>query len=141
MIKCVQRLPRPGLLAIAILLLAGPQRPSASADARVLTNLEFCLDVSGSMMAPFGDGKRADKALEAIIEFTSYRKGDAFGLTAFGTRGAALGAADEGSLRVAPSRAISSPGQNADATWAARASATRCVRCKRFSPRDRKAIA
>lgn len=75
----------PGLLAIAILLLAGPQRPTQSADARVLTNLEFCLDVSGSMTAEFGDGKRADKALEAITEFTSYRKGDAFGLTAFGS--------------------------------------------------------
>jgi Ca-activated chloride channel family protein len=56
-----------------------------SADARVLTNIQLCLDVSGSMMAPFGDGKRADKAVEAIMEFTSRRKGDAFGLTAFGT--------------------------------------------------------
>jgi Ca-activated chloride channel family protein len=75
----------PGLLAIAILLLAGPQRMTESADARVLTNIEFCLDVSGSMMARFGDGKRSDKALEAINEFTSFRKGDAFGLTAFGS--------------------------------------------------------
>jgi len=75
----------PGLLAVAILLLAGPQRPTQSADARVLTNVQFCLDVSGSMMSQFGDGKRADKALEAINEFTGYRKGDAFGLTAFGS--------------------------------------------------------
>src|SRR5687767_6121107 len=75
----------PGLLAVAVLLLAGPQRMSQSADARVLTNLEFCLDVSGSMTAPFGDGTRADKAIEAINEYTTYRKGDAFGLTAFGT--------------------------------------------------------
>jgi Ca-activated chloride channel family protein len=75
----------PALLAIAILLLTGPQRPTQSADARVLTNIEVCLDVSGSMVAAFGDGTRADKALEAITEFTSYRKGDAFGLTAFGT--------------------------------------------------------
>ncbi|MEA3211110.1 MAG: Ca-activated chloride channel [Chthoniobacter sp.] len=75
----------PGLLAIAILLLAGPQRQSDSAEARVLTNLEFCLDVSGSMMSRFGDGQRADKAVEAIMEFTEFRKGDAFGLTAFGT--------------------------------------------------------
>lgn len=75
----------PGLLAIAILLLAGPQRLSKSADARVLTNLQICLDVSGSMTADFGGGTRSDKAMEAITEFTSYRKGDAFGLTAFGT--------------------------------------------------------
>jgi Ca-activated chloride channel family protein len=75
----------PALLALAILLLAGPQRFAQSADARVLTNIEFCLDVSCSMMAPFGDGKRSDKAHEAIVEFTSFRKGDAFGLTAFGT--------------------------------------------------------
>jgi Ca-activated chloride channel family protein len=76
----------PGLLGIAILLLAGPQRMTESADARILTNIEFCLDVSGSMTAPFGDGKRSDKALEAITEFTTFRKGDAFGLTAFGTQ-------------------------------------------------------
>jgi Ca-activated chloride channel family protein len=75
----------PGLLAVAILLLAGPQRMTESADARVLNNIEFCLDVSSSMLAPFGDGKRSDKALEAINEFTSFRKGDAFGLTAFGS--------------------------------------------------------
>jgi Ca-activated chloride channel homolog len=75
----------PALLALAVVLLAGPQRPTRAADARVLTNVEFCLDVSGSMMAEFGDGKRADKALEAITDFTSFRKGDAFGLTAFGT--------------------------------------------------------
>ncbi len=84
LVKAMGLLP-PGLLAVAIVLLAGPQRLTKTADARVLTNLEICLDVSGSMLAPFGDGNRADKALEAITEFTSYRKGDAFGLTAFGT--------------------------------------------------------
>jgi Ca-activated chloride channel family protein len=81
----ILNLAAPGLLAVAILVLAGPQRLSQSVDARVLTNLEFCLDVSGSMMAGFGDGTRSDKAMEAITEFTKYRKGDAFGLTAFGT--------------------------------------------------------
>jgi len=83
-VKTLQLLPA-GLLAVAILLLAGPQRLTQSADARVLTNIEVCLDVSGSMTAPFGNGRRADKALEAIFDFTSRRKGDAFGLTAFGT--------------------------------------------------------
>lgn len=73
------------MLAVAILVLAGPQRLAAAANQRVLTNILFCLDVSGSMMAPFGNGKRADKAVEAIQEFTSFRKGDAFGLSVFGT--------------------------------------------------------
>jgi Ca-activated chloride channel homolog len=75
----------PALLAVAVIFLAGPQRPTESADARILTNVEVCLDVSGSMMSPFGSGTRSDKALEAIVEFTNFRKGDAFGLTAFGT--------------------------------------------------------
>ncbi|MEM7392080.1 MAG: vWA domain-containing protein, partial [Verrucomicrobiota bacterium] len=75
----------PMLLAVAILLLARPQKLAQPNHERVLTNIEFCLDVSGSMNSSFGDGKRADKAIEAIIDFTSYRKGDAFGLTIFGT--------------------------------------------------------
>jgi len=73
------------LLAVVICLLAGPQRFAAPDNERVLTNILFCLDVSGSMMSPFGEGRRADKAIEAIQEFTSYRKGDAFGLSVFGT--------------------------------------------------------
>jgi Ca-activated chloride channel family protein len=75
----------PLLLAGAILLLAGPQRVASPRKERVLTNIEFVLDVSGSMMTPFGPGTRSDKAFEAIVEFTSYRQGDAFGLTIFGT--------------------------------------------------------
>ncbi|MBI2925731.1 MAG: VWA domain-containing protein [Verrucomicrobia bacterium] len=75
----------PLLLAVAILLLAGPQRLAQPESERVLTNIHFVMDVSGSMMSPFGDGKRADKALKAIEEFTTYRKGDAFGLTVFGS--------------------------------------------------------
>ena len=43
------------------------------------------MDVSGSMQSPFGDGTRSDKAIEAIKDFTTYRKGDAFGLTIFGS--------------------------------------------------------
>jgi len=83
-IKCLSLLP-PLLLAVVISILAGPQRIVTPKDERVLTNIEFVLDVSGSMMAPFGDGTRADKAFEAIVDFTSFRKGDAFGLTIFGT--------------------------------------------------------
>lgn len=75
----------PLLLAVVILLLAGPQKLERPGEERVLTNIEVVMDVSGSMAAPFGDGTRADKALEAIVEFTNFRKGDAFGLTIFGT--------------------------------------------------------
>jgi Ca-activated chloride channel family protein len=75
----------PALLAMAIALLAGPQRLAVAENKRVLTNTEFVLDVSGSMTSPFGNGTRADKAVAALVEFTSFRRGDAFGLTVFGT--------------------------------------------------------
>jgi Ca-activated chloride channel family protein len=73
------------LLTVGIGILAGPQRTTLPKDERVLTNIEVVLDVSGSMMAQFGDGNRADAAMKAIVDFTTYRKGDAFGLTIFGT--------------------------------------------------------
>jgi Ca-activated chloride channel family protein len=72
------------VLAVVILVLAGPQRLSGEQRERELTNIQFCLDVSGSMTSPFGDGSRYDGAMEAINQFTSFRKGDAFGLTIFG---------------------------------------------------------
>ena len=72
------------LLAIVILLLAGPQRLGEPGSKRAMTNIELCVDVSGSMTAPFGDGTRYDMSMKAIEEFLTYRKGDAFGLTFFG---------------------------------------------------------
>jgi len=72
------------LLAIAILLLAGPQQLGQPKDKRGLTNIEFCVDVSGSMTASFGDGSRYDASMAAINEFLDFREGDAFGLTFFG---------------------------------------------------------
>ncbi len=75
----------PMLLAVSIILLAGPQRPLSQGTQRLLTNIELVLDVSGSMTAQYGDGRRADKAVEALQEFVSHRKGDAFGVTLFGT--------------------------------------------------------
>ncbi len=72
------------LIGIVVLLLAGPQSWDEPRDKRVLTNIEFCVDVSGSMSAKFGDGDRYEAAMEAINEFLDYRKGDAFGLTFFG---------------------------------------------------------
>ena len=70
---------------LAILLLAAPQRLAVPRQERVVTNIQFALDVSGSMMSKFGEGTRSDAAIKAINEFTQFRKGDAFGLTIFGS--------------------------------------------------------
>jgi len=72
------------LLALVVLLLAGPQKWDAPKSKRVLTNIEFCVDVSGSMNAKFGDGDRYEAAMKAINDFLDVRKGDAYGLTFFG---------------------------------------------------------
>jgi Ca-activated chloride channel family protein len=72
------------LLALVILLLAGPQSWGAPRSKRVLTNIQFCVDVSGSMTAKFGDGDRYEASMKAINAFIDFRDGDAFGLTFFG---------------------------------------------------------
>lgn len=72
------------ILALAIILIAGPRKFEQPRSAREMTNIQFCIDVSGSMMAPFGDGDRYDAAMEAVNSFIDYRKGDSFGLTIFG---------------------------------------------------------
>lgn len=73
------------LLAIAVLMLAGPRKHAPPLDERVLNNIILCVDVSGSMSAPFGSkGSRFDAAVAAAREFCTFRKGDAFGLTIFG---------------------------------------------------------
>ena len=74
----------PVLLGVAIVVLAGPQRLRTAESEKVLTNIQMCLDVSGSMTAPYGDGSRYDAAMQAVTDFTSHRAGDAFGLTIFG---------------------------------------------------------
>lgn len=73
------------LLMIAIAILAGPRRFEQPRNEREMTNILFCLDVSGSMLAPFGTGTRYDAAMGAVNDFITYRKGDAFGLTVFGS--------------------------------------------------------
>jgi Ca-activated chloride channel family protein len=73
------------LLAVALVLLAGPQRFGEPGAKRKLTNIELCLDISGSMSIRFGDGSRYDAAMKAVEEFVGYRKGDAVGLTFFGS--------------------------------------------------------
>lgn len=73
------------LMSIAIAILAGPRRFEQPRSEREMTNILFCLDVSGSMMAPFGSTTRYDAAMGAVNDFISFRKGDAFGLTVFGS--------------------------------------------------------
>lgn len=76
----------PALLMItAIGILAGPRRFEQPRSEREMTNILFCLDVSGSMTAPFGSSTRYDAAMGAVNDFISFRKGDAFGLTVFGS--------------------------------------------------------
>lgn len=73
------------LLAVGIILIAGPKQVAPPAEERILTNTLFCLDVSGSMTSTFGGStSRYDGAMEAIREFIDYREGDAFGLSFFG---------------------------------------------------------
>jgi Ca-activated chloride channel family protein len=74
----------PLALGVVVLLLAGPQQLGEPHTKRELTNIEFCVDISGSMTAPLGEGSRYDASMEAINRFVDYREGDAFGLTFFG---------------------------------------------------------
>ena len=73
------------LLTVAVLMLAGPRKTAPPQDERVMNNILLCVDVSGSMNAPFGKGTRFEAAVESAREFCNFRKGDAFGLTIFGS--------------------------------------------------------
>lgn len=75
----------PLILVVAILLLAGPQRIGDPESKRKITNIELLVDVSGSMGIPFGEETRYDTSMKAIESFIGYRKGDAIGLTFFGS--------------------------------------------------------
>ena len=83
LINQAERLPAL-ILAVVIVLLAGPTQMGEPKTQKVLTNIEFCVDVSGSMTASFGEGTRYDASMAAIDSFLDYREGDAFGLTFFG---------------------------------------------------------
>ena len=72
------------LLAIVIWILAGPVVLGKPIEKRSVTNIQFCVDISGSMTAGFGSGSRYDASMEAINQFLDFREGDAFGLTFFG---------------------------------------------------------
>ena len=64
-----------------VFMLAGPQVLRRPTDQRVLSNIQFCVDVSGSMTI----GNRYDMAIDAVGDFVDAREGDAFGLTLFGS--------------------------------------------------------
>ena len=74
----------PVVLGIVIFLLAGPLQLGKPRSQRALTNILFCVDVSGSMNAQFGEGTRYDASMKAINSFIDMRSGDAFGLQFFG---------------------------------------------------------
>ncbi|MCH2178902.1 MAG: VWA domain-containing protein [Mariniblastus sp.] len=74
----------PLLLAIIVWISAGPLELGRPVARRQLTNILFCVDISGSMTASFGDGSRYDASMQAINQFLDYRQGDAFGLSFFG---------------------------------------------------------
>ncbi|MEZ5303379.1 MAG: VWA domain-containing protein [Verrucomicrobiales bacterium] len=69
-----------------ILILAGPQHAEIPQEERVLNNIEVVMDISGSMSAPYGDGTRSTEALQAINDFTTFRKDDAFGSPSSATK-------------------------------------------------------
>ena len=75
----------PALFCVAIIIISIPLATGSPVNQRKLSNIEFCVDCSGSMTARFGEGDRYDASMAAINEFLGYREGDAFGLTFFAT--------------------------------------------------------
>ena len=70
------------VMAVAILILAGPQVQRVPKEERVLSNILICMDVSSSMTVD----NRYEMARRAIEEFIDSRRGDALGFTLFGTQ-------------------------------------------------------
>jgi Ca-activated chloride channel family protein len=70
------------LLAVVLVILARPQVLRLPKEERILTNIQICMDVSGSMTAD----NRYGMAKAAIEEFLDAREGDAIGFTIFGTQ-------------------------------------------------------
>jgi Ca-activated chloride channel family protein len=79
-LRLLESMPAIALMAV-VCMLAGPQVLRRPTDQRVLTNIQFLMDVSGSMTI----GNRYEMASEAITKFVDARAGDAFGLTLFGS--------------------------------------------------------
>lgn len=73
----------PVLLLLLVVIAGIPLTLGNPITERSLSNIEFCVDCSGSMTAEFGEGNRYDASMKAINEFLDLRRGDAFGLTFF----------------------------------------------------------
>ncbi len=87
LVLCANCLPAT-LLAVAVIFLAHPVTFAPPEVERQLSNIQIVLDTSGSMAENHGsqaEGRhtRFDSAMDAILQFTNYRKGDAYGLTIF----------------------------------------------------------
>ena len=81
LVQCANCLPAT-LLAVAILFLAHPIVFNPPETERKLTNIQIVLDTSGSMAENHGsqaNGRhtRFDSAMDSILQFINYRKGDA----------------------------------------------------------------
>jgi Ca-activated chloride channel family protein len=80
-----------GIAAVALFVLAGPLIEGPPTYPAQVANIQIALDTSGSMKDPLGDKVKKDgtpytkydAAMQAITEFTTHRKGDAFGFTIF----------------------------------------------------------
>lgn len=70
------------ILAVAVVILAGPQVQRIPKEERVLSNILICMDVSASMSVD----NRYEMARKAMEEFIDSRQGDALGFTLFGTQ-------------------------------------------------------
>ena len=81
-LSCMETLV-PILTGIVLLILCNPLTTGSPIDRRSMSNIQFCVDSSGSMTARFGEGNRYDASMAAINQFLDYREGDAFGLTFF----------------------------------------------------------
>ncbi len=76
----------PSALFLAVVILAaGPRTVTHTQGERAPTNVQFCIDVSGSMTMRFGlDQNRYEGALDGAQRFMDERRWDAFGLSFFG---------------------------------------------------------
>ena len=66
----------PLLLALVIWILAGPLLLGKPTEKRSVTNIQFCVDISGSMTARFGEGTRYDASMKAINQFLDFARID-----------------------------------------------------------------
>ena len=72
------------VIAVGVMILAEPRRELTGESEQEMRNIQILLDVSGSMTSPYGKQTRYDAAMAAVGQFTTFRKGDAFGLSVFG---------------------------------------------------------